>query len=245
MMVQVMHSAFQFVSRETNSKYAFGKDMFDFGECMPNPIYTQIELPEIVCKANNLANEPGFPLMPEGRPAGHQGPPSACIPQVGRLLQTLVAGKPGGLVGELGTGVGVGTAWLASGLHEGAHLISIEIDPTYASAATRLFADDQSVEIRLGDWHQVIDPREPFDLLFVDAGPRADLMHSNWDVMIEYIKIGGQIVMDDLTPVELWPADWEKVIDYKREFALANPRAIGTEVRTTPSTAALILTRIK
>lgn len=85
---------------------------------------------------------------------------------------------------------------------------------------------------------------ESFDLLFMDATPRADLERENWDSMIGYVKIGGQIVMDDLTPLKLWPPEWENILDYKREFALVNPRAIGVEVRTTASTAALVMTRI-
>jgi len=211
---------------------------------MPNAIYSEIELPEIVRKANALADELNFPLMPEGRPAGHKGPPSACIPQVGKLLQVLASGKPGGRIGEQGTGAGVGTAWLASGLKNGAHLISVEINPTFSTAAKQLFADYPNVEIRTGDWHEMMSPNEPYDLLFMDAMPRGDLVPSNWDSIVDLISIGGQIVMDDLTPVELWPADWDEIIDGKREFAFANPRVFGTEVRTTPTTSALIVTRI-
>ena len=68
---------------------------------MPKTIYSEIELPEIVRKANELANKLNFPLMPEGRPVGHKGPPSACIPSVGKLLQVLASGKPHGRTGEL------------------------------------------------------------------------------------------------------------------------------------------------
>ncbi|HSM72221.1 MAG TPA: class I SAM-dependent methyltransferase [Anaerolineales bacterium] len=212
---------------------------------MPNPIYTEIELPEIVQKANELANELGFPLMPEGRPAGHKGPPSACITQVGRLLQVLASGKPGGRIGEQGTGAGVGTAWLASGLGSEAKLISVEIDIKHANAVAKLFAAYPNVEIRIGDWRDVMSPQEPYDLLFVDAMPRADLVPSKWDAITDLLKIGGQIVMDDLVPVELWPADWDEIVDAKRQYAFANPRVRGTEVLTTPSTSALIITRIK
>ncbi len=215
------------------------------GEAMPNPIYTEIKLPEIVRKANALAQELGFPLLPEGRNAEHKGPPSACIPQVGCLLQTLAAGKPNGLIGEIGTGAGVGTAWLASGLLGKAKLISAEIDATRANAVKKLFADYSQVEIRTGDWHEVLNINEPFDLLFMDATPRQDLEYANWDAMIQYIKVGGQIVMDDLIPVDEWPPEWENTVDVKREFAFANPDVMGTEVRTTARTSALILTRIK
>ena len=211
---------------------------------MPKAIYSEIELPEIVRKANELANELNFPLMPEGRPVGHKGPPSACIPQVGRLLRVLTSGKPGGRIGEQGTGAGVGTAWLASGLRNGAQLISAEINPTLAARVTDLFANYPNVEVRAGDWHDVMTPKEPYDLLFMDAMPRGDLVPAKWDSMVELIKIGGQIVMDDLIPVELWPPEWNEIIDHKREFAFANTRVFGTEVRTTPTTSALIVTRI-
>lgn len=212
---------------------------------MPNPIYTEIKYPELVVKANRLAKELGFPLLPEGRSADHQGPPSACIPQVGRLLQTLAAGKPNGVIGEIGTGAGVGTAWLASGLIGNAHLVSAEIDEMRANAVKNLFRAYPQIEIRTGDWHDVLNINEQFDLLFIDAAPRKDLEYSNWDTIIQYIKIGGQIVMDDLIPIEQWPPEWESNIDVKREFALANPRAIGTEVHTTATTSAVIMTRTK
>ena len=212
---------------------------------MPKAIYTEIELPEIVQKANALAKELNFPLMPEGRPAGYQGPASACIPQVGRLLQVLASGKPDRRIGEQGTGAGVGTAWLASGLRGDAKLISVEIDPTRARAAAKLFAEYPNVEIRTGDWHSMMSPNEPYDLLFMDAMPRGDLVPEKWDSVIELVKIGGQMVMDDLTPVEQWPPEWDDIVDAKREFAFANSRVVGTEVRTTPITSALIVTRIR
>ena len=105
---------------------------------MPRPIYTEIVLPELIRKAVALATQLGFPLMPEGRPVGFQGPPSACTPQVGRLLQVLAAGKPGGRIGEQGTGAGVGTAWLASGLAGGATLLSVDVSPRCADATRRV-----------------------------------------------------------------------------------------------------------
>ncbi|MFN8411036.1 MAG: class I SAM-dependent methyltransferase [Anaerolineales bacterium] len=211
---------------------------------MPTPRYFEIEYPDLVLKANKLAEELGFPLLQHGTSTEHHGP-SACIPQVGKLLQTLVAGKPNGLIGEIGTGAGVGTAWLASGLIGNAKLISVEIDAVYSEAARKLFSEHPQVEIRTGDWHDVLKIEEPFDLLFFDVAPHTDLEFANWDTMIQYLKIGGQIVLDDLTPIEQWPVEWETFVDAKREFALHNAHVIGTEIRTTPTTSAVILTRIK
>lgn len=200
--------------------------------------------PELVRRAMALAVELGFPLSPQGCPADYSGPPTACLPAVGKLLQVLAAGKPGGLIGEQGSGAGVGTAWLASGLSAGARLVSAEIDPRLAAGAASLFADRPDVEIRTGDWHEVLRGEGPFDLLFMDAVPTTDLEPVNWDRTIELVKVGGQIVMDDLTPQELWPAGWAGRTDRKRELALTHPRLAGTEVRTTPTHAALIATRI-
>jgi predicted O-methyltransferase YrrM len=90
-----------------------------------------------------------------------------------------------------------------------------------------------------------MSPNEPYDLLFMDAMPRQDLVPSKWDSVVELVKIGGQIIMDDLIPVELWPPDWDEIVDGKREFAFTNPRVIGTEVRTTSKTSALIVTRVQ
>jgi predicted O-methyltransferase YrrM len=212
---------------------------------MPRALYTEVSLPEIVRRAIATAHEVGFPYKPEGCPADYEGPVTACIPEVGRLLRVLAAGKPGGRIGEQGSGSGVGTAWIASGMSAGSRLLSAEIDPVFAAAATRLFEDRPDVEIRAGDWHEVMRGEEPFDLLFMDAMPgTSDLKPELWESMVELVKVGGQIVMDDLTPVDLWPASWESFVDPKREFAFANPRVVGTEVRTTPTTAALIVTRV-
>lgn len=55
-----------------------------------------LKLPPLVQRAVALAEQLGFPLLPEGRSAGYEGPPSACIPAVGQLLRALAATRPGG-----------------------------------------------------------------------------------------------------------------------------------------------------
>lgn len=198
----------------------------------------------IVRQAMSLAEELEFLLMPEGRPAGFQGPPSACIPEVGKLLSVLAEGCPNGKIAEFGTGAGVGTAWLIHGLPVTAKLFSAEKDENLVSRTRALFAGYPNVEVRQGDCFQVLKDEMPFDLLFSDVGIRQVLKPETWDPFTEMVKVGGKIVFDDLLPLELWPPNWDDLVDAKREFAFRNPRLIGTEIRTTSSQVAIIATRI-
>jgi predicted O-methyltransferase YrrM len=156
----------------------------------------------------------------------------------------LAAGYPNGKIAEFGTGSGVGTAWLVHGLSANSRLISVEIEEKLASRTRDLFSDYPNVEIRQGDCFKIMKDEFPFDLLFLDTGIRQALNPESRDRFTEMVRIGGKIVFDDLIPIDLWPPDWENLVDVKREFALRNPRVIGTEVRTTASQAAIIATRI-
>src|SRR5262249_61925243 len=49
-------------------------------------------------------------------------------PKTGALLRTLAATKPAGRILELGTGTGIGTAWLLAGMDANAKLHSVDSD---------------------------------------------------------------------------------------------------------------------
>lgn len=66
----------------------------------------------------------------------------SCSPEVGRLLALTAAARPGGVVAESGTGSGVGTAWLHSGLATDARLVTVERGPELARRAAGLLTDD-------------------------------------------------------------------------------------------------------
>lgn len=53
----------------------------------------------------------------------------ACDNRTGALLRTLAASKPAGRMVELGTGTGVGSAWLLAGMCPGARLVTVEREP--------------------------------------------------------------------------------------------------------------------
>jgi predicted O-methyltransferase YrrM len=203
------------------------------------------DIPTLVERAHQHAIELGFPLMPKGRPIGVSLPPTAVTPMDGALLRSLAAARRGGVIGEIGTGAGVGTAWLLSGAGHHARLVTCDIDERLVTSARQFFADWPNLELLCGDWEETLALRGPFDLLFFDANPR-EVMSSrdNWDRVVDLLTIGGQIVMDDLAPVELWPESWQGMTDHKREFCLRNPRLAGVEVQTSARTVSLVATRL-
>jgi len=72
-------------------------------------------LPTIVSRAFDVSRRAGYV--------------SFCRNETGRLLAALAATRTGTLA-EFGTGCGVGTAWLRSGVPAGSQILSAELDPT-------------------------------------------------------------------------------------------------------------------
>ncbi|MER7247429.1 class I SAM-dependent methyltransferase [Kribbella sp. NPDC000426] len=142
---------------------------------------------------------------------------------MGRFLAVLAAGCAGGLIGEMGTGVGVGAAWMASVMPRDCRLVTVEMDADRVAAARRVFADEERVEVIHGDSYVELERRAPFDLLFVDGGAG--------DEGVGLLKIGGRVVFDDVTPVEALPADSPyREHDPKRELFFTDSRLVATEV---------------
>src|SRR5689334_6368284 len=116
-----------------------------------------VPLPEPVARAQAAAEEAGFKM--------------SCEPDVGALLAVLAAAVPaGGRILELGTGAGVGTAWLVHGLADRSdvELITCECDPGTAAVAAQMrwpgFA-----RLVVGDATDVTRASGSFDLVFADA----------------------------------------------------------------------------
>jgi predicted O-methyltransferase YrrM len=180
------------------------------------------EFPPLVVRARALARQVGFPLTKEE--AGHAGS-TASLPDVGRFLAVLAAGCTGGRIGELGTGMGMGAAWMASAMPPDCVLITVEIDPQRAAAARELLADDRRIEVITGDSASVLSTRGPFDLLFSDGGSRDQA------ALVDLLRIGGRIVSDDVTPQKALPPDSPFLADDpKRTFFFTDPRLVSTEV---------------
>jgi predicted O-methyltransferase YrrM len=182
-------------------------------------------LPPLVARAYQLARTLGFPLTRE-----EAGPdrPSACLPGTGQFLGVLAAGCRGGRIGEIGTGAGIGTAWLAGAMPADCALVTADIDERLVAAVGGLMADDDRVDVLAGDAYQVLPRQGPFDLLFADGAWRDP---TGWDSMVGLLRPGGRIVMDDVTPAGRLPADSPlRDHDAKREFFFAHPELTSAEV---------------
>jgi predicted O-methyltransferase YrrM len=158
------------------------------------------------------------------------------IPEVGRLLHVLAGQRGRARAGEIGTGAGVGAAWIVSALPPAVPFVTVEQDAELAAAAAGLFADDENVTVLEGDWHEVMPPEAPFDLMFYDGGGKQSPERDGKQV-VGLLAPGGTVVLDDLTPGRPGP-------DPVRDFWLEHPALAATELLTTPSTAAIVATRI-
>lgn len=122
--------------------------------------------------------------------------------RAGALLAALAASKPGGRFLELGTGTGIGTAWLLSGMDAGARLISVDTDAGVQEIA-RLHLDDPRVTFVLKDGGSFLESaNDSFDLIYADAWPGK---FTHLDLALARLTSGGVYYIDDLLPQPNWP----------------------------------------
>jgi predicted O-methyltransferase YrrM len=171
-------------------------------------------LPLLVEQALALAERTGFTR--------------SCSAETGRLLRVL-AGQRGRLrVAEIGTGCGVGSAWLLAGLPPEVPFLTVEIDPERAAAAAELLAADGQARVLRGDWREVLPAEAPFDLLFADGGRAKE-----HDELVGLLSPGGTLVLDDLTPGRTGP-------DPVRELWIAHPRVVAVELQVSSRESVIV-----
>ena len=170
--------------------------------------------------------------------AGQLGFTRSCTRETGRLLHVLAGQRGRARVGEIGTGAGVGAAWIVSALRADVPFVTVELDEERARAAAGLFAEDANVRVLHGDWHALTPAEAPFDLLFYDGGgkQRPDL---DGDDVVSLLAPGGTVVLDDLTPGRA--VDGDPV----RGFWLAHASLAAVEVVLSPATAAILAVRVR
>jgi predicted O-methyltransferase YrrM len=182
------------------------------------------DLPDVVRRAFDVSRRAGYV--------------SFCRNETGRLLAMLAATRSGTLA-EFGTGTGVGTAWLRSGVRGDARIVTAELDPKLAGAAAEIFEDDPQVEVLAADWSTLVD-KAPFSLLYLDSG---DPSAVRVDAVADLVDDGGIVVLDDFTPCELWPPIFHGRVDTLREEWLTDERFTTVEVMVAADAATLIATK--
>ena len=153
----------------------------------------RVKVPQLVEAAEKRAMEEDFHM--------------SSARDTGQLLRTLAASKPGGLLLEIGTGVGVGSGWLLDGMDRAARLITLEVHPEAAQISKEMLASDPRVEVVHADaleWLRAYDG-PLFDLIFVDASvPK----YEERALTLSRIAPGGLFVCDDV----IWSASWDPAV---------------------------------
>jgi len=128
----------------------------------------------------------------------------ASEPKTGALLRVLAAAKPEANILELGTGTGVGTAWLLAGMDAASRLTTVDTNPKTQSIAGKALGSDERLTFVLEDAVDFLRRQPPasFDLVFADA------LRGKFDSLDEalaVVKPGGFYIVDDLLPQPNWP----------------------------------------
>lgn len=173
-------------------------------------------LPPLVQRALDLAERLGFER--------------SCSIEAGKLLRVLAGQRGRTRVGEIGTGCGVGTAWILSALAPETPLVTVELDSERARAVAELLADDDHARVLHGDWADVLPAEAPFDFLFADGGGQATKTNP---ALLDLLAPGGTLVLDNLTPDRPGP-------DPVRELWLDHPRLAAIEFRLSEQEAAIV-----
>jgi len=172
------------------------------------------DLPPLVAKAADLARSYKFK--------------NSCAVPYGRLLRVLVGQCA--VVGEMGAGCGVGTAWMLDGMRPDARIVTIERDAFQVSGVRSLFTDEPRVTVLHGDALEIA-AHGPFDFVYADAPPGK---HERQQEAVELLRPGGMILLDDLTPGET---------NGVRTWWMDSPDVHAIEITLTPELAAILAVR--
>ncbi|MGJ8735579.1 O-methyltransferase [Zobellia laminariae] len=159
---------------------------------------------------------------------------------VGTLLKTLMASKPKGKFLELGTGIGLSLSWMVDGMDAESELISVDNDPKLIAIVKDYFESDKRVKLFCEDGSEWIKNYlgEKFDLIFADAWPGK---YSEIDEVLDFVKVGGFYVIDDMTAQPNWPEGHEDNVT--RLVAYLEKRSDFTLTKLNWSTGLIIAVR--
>lgn len=136
----------------------------------------------------------------------------SCELLTGALIRTLAASRlPTARYLEIGTGTGVGTAWLSEAMTPTSSLITIEKEFDLTKLARQLLRH-HPIKFIAADAHEWLSSYSgpKFDFIFADcpAGKFTDL-----STTLDLVAPGGIYVLDDLIPIPGWRAGQEEKVN--------------------------------
>lgn len=131
-------------------------------------------------------------------------PPIAVSAAQGKFLHILARLCGARRILEIGTLAGYSTIWMARALPEGGRLVTLEADSKHAALARRNIdaaGVGPIVEIQVGKALDLLPalataPRDPFDLIFIDADKTNTVPYFDW--ALELARPGSLIVVDNV-----------------------------------------------
>ncbi len=184
-------------------------------------------IPSLVQRAENLAEQMNYP--------------DSTSHEAGRLLQLLSSQFLSGVLGEIGTGCGVASAWIISALSPGASFFTVEANLAHAAAARALFETYPNVHVVQGDWRELLRLGQ-FSLLY--AGLESPRL-SEPERLLQTLRPGGMLVLDRLNPEGELPLDLRKKPDKLRKFFLNDTRLLASEIQVSSSESVILATRVE
>ncbi|OCA81694.1 hypothetical protein A8F94_22825 [Bacillus sp. FJAT-27225] len=163
----------------------------------------------------------------------------SCSDEAGRLLSVLVGQITQGKILEIGTGFGVGSSWILSSIAPTVKFLTVDHVKEKIDATSNHIKHNQA-EFISGDWKEVI-PKGPFQFIFADAAAAKTI---EGELLFQTLNVGGMLFMDDFTPEEHFPEEWKGKPDTVREYWLNHSGLLATEIYLTPTSSAILATRI-
>jgi predicted O-methyltransferase YrrM len=171
------------------------------------------------------------PVAHAKRRAGEQRFTRSCNDGVGRLLAVQAAHlPPNAKVLEIGTGVGIATAWLVSGLgsRTDVDILSVEIDDTLGATAR---GDDWPSYVRIETANverALADHPGAFDLILADA---STLTCDHVDTIVDASRERGMLILFHHTGVDAAASEPEDTpVTRLREFVLDHNELVAVEI---------------
>ena len=172
--------------------------------------------PPLVDQARRRATDLGFDVSSE--------------PGVGALLAALAASAPRtARICELGTGAGVGLAWIVHGLGDRDDATVYTVDTNQEMLATVATSGWPGyVEFVCDDGARAVSEFAPLDLVFADApGGKIDGL----DATIAALSPGGILVVDDMDPSLHSEDGYRDVLAGVRARLVSDPALVAAELR--------------